>query len=411
MNIFKVLTIARQAIAKNKLRTFFTVLGIVIGITAVSVIVSAGRSVEGLIFSQMESFGSNLIQTEVRVPKGSGGMATQVQGVVITTMTLGDKEAIDNLPNIKRSYAAEMSQELLSWNGNIKSALVYSTTYEFIDIDSSEIESGRFYTEQEDNNKTRVVVLGQQVKEDLFGESEAIGQNIKIRKVNFKVIGVLKPRGSVMFFDMDNLIYTPIQTAQKLLLGIDHVSAITAQMNDANLDEQTVNDIRTTIRERHDITNPDKDDFETMSMSDAQNIMGNVLGGITLLLIALASISLIVGGVGIMNIMYASVAERTFEIGLRKSIGASQKNIMTQFLMEAIIITSLGGLGGVVLGLIITYFIYLLANYYNFDWSFSISLGGIILAMLFSTAVGLVFGLYPAKKAADLDPITALRKE
>lgn len=214
-----------------------------------------------------------------------------------------------------------------------------------------------------------------------------------------------------MFFDMDNLIYTPIQTAQKLLLGIDHVSAITAQMNDANLDEQTVNDIRTTIRERHDITNPDKDDFETMSMSDAQNIMGNVLGGITLLLIALASISLIVGGVGIMNIMYASVAERTFEIGLRKSIGASQKNIMTQFLMEAIIITSLGGLGGVVLGLIITYFIYLLANYYNFDWSFSISLGGIILAMLFSTAVGLVFGLYPAKKAADLDPITALRKE
>ncbi|MFA5126601.1 MAG: ABC transporter permease [Patescibacteria group bacterium] len=404
------LNIAIKALKTNKVRTILTVLGMLIGITAVSVIISTGDSVQNLVYKQVASFGSDYVQIETRVPKSGGGTFSQAQGVVISTMKLGDKEAIDKLPNIRTSYASSFAQEILSWNGNIKKSTIFATGPEFIDIDTAETAKGRFYTKEEDDSLARVIVLGSNVKDKLFGNSEAVGENVKINNMNFKVIGVMAPRGTIFFFNFDDIAYIPIQTTQKLLLGVDYISSITAQMRDPKQDKETVAAAQAILRDRHDISDPSKDDFEVTTAADAQDMLGTILGGVTLLLVALAGISLIVGGVGIMNIMYATVSERTFEIGLRKALGASKKDILQQFLAEAVVITLLGGAIGIVFSWLLTYLIFVTANYYNLDWAFKISVFGIFLSLGFSVAIGLIFGLYPAKRAADLDPIEALRK-
>ncbi len=402
---------AIRSLRVNKIRTALTILGVVIGISSVMVIISAGESMKKLIYSQLESFGSNLIQTEVRVPRSSGGVSSQATGVVISTMTLDDRQAVAKLDNIDKTYAHLMAQSLLAWEGNIKKTTIFGVSSEFIDIDNSELAEGRFYTKEEDDNMSRVVVLGSKVKEKLFGNSSGLGQSVKINKMNYKVIGVMEPRGTVFFFDYDSLAFIPIQTVQKMILGVNYIQSITAEAVDKNKSQDTKQAIISLLRERHEITDPDRDDFEVTTMDDMAGLLDTVIGAITLLLIALALVSLIVGGVGIMNIMYATVAERTFEIGLRKAVGSTKKIIMQQFLTEAIIITILGGVGGIILGVVLTYLIYIIANSYGFEWPFALSFSGIFISLVFSSAVGLIFGSYPAKKAADLDPITALRRE
>lgn len=395
----------------NKVRTLLTVLGVIIGISSVMIIVSAGDSMKKLVNGQLESFGSSLIQTETRVPEQSGGVSSQASGVVITTMTLDDREAVNRLPNIARSYGHVMAQDLLSWEGNIKKTIIFGVSPEYIEMGSAKVAEGRFYTKEEDDNMARVIVLGSKVKEQLFGNSSALGQNIKINKMNYKVVGVMESQGTVFFFDYDTLAYIPLQTTQKLLLGINYIQSISAEMIDVKKGDDTKEEIIALLRERHDISDPKRDDFEVSTMADAMDMLNTIIGGVTLLLIALAMVSLIVGGVGIMNIMYATVAERTFEIGLRKAVGSTKKNILRQFLTEAVIITILGGLGGVIVGVSATYLIYIIANAYGFAWPFSISYIGISVSLAFATLVGLIFGSYPAKKAAELDPITALRRE
>jgi len=395
----------------NKIRTLLTVLGVIIGISSVMIIVSAGDSMKKLVNGQLDSFGSSLIQTETRVPEQSGGVSSQANGVVITTMTLDDREAVNRLPNIARSYGHVMAQDLLAWEGNIKKTIIFGVSPEYVEMGSAKVAEGRFYTKEEDDNMARVIVLGSKVKEQLFGNSSALGQNIKINKMNFKVVGVMESQGTVLFFDYDTLAYIPLQTTQKLLLGINYIQSISAEMIDLEKGDDTKEEISALLRERHDIDDPKRDDFEVSTMADAMDMLNTIIGGVTLLLIALAMVSLIVGGVGIMNIMYATVAERTFEIGLRKAVGSTKKNILRQFLTEAVIITILGGLGGVIVGVSVTYLIYIIANAYGFAWPFSISYVGITISLVFATLVGLIFGSYPAKKAAELDPITALRRE
>lgn len=395
----------------NKIRTLLTVLGVIIGISSVMIIVSAGDSMKKLVNGQLDSFGSSLIQTETRVPEQSGGVSSQANGVVITTMTLDDRDAVNRLPNIARSYGHVMAQDLLAWEGNIKKTIIFGVSPEYVEMGSAKVAEGRFYTKEEDDNMARVIVLGSKVKEQLFGNSSALGQNIKINKMNFKVVGVMESQGTVLFFDYDTLAYIPLQTTQKLLLGINYIQSISAEMIDIEKGDDTKEEISALLRERHDIDDPKRDDFEVSTMADAMDMLNTIIGGVTLLLIALAMVSLIVGGVGIMNIMYATVAERTFEIGLRKAVGSTKKNILRQFLTEAVIITILGGLGGVIVGVSVTYLIYIIANAYGFAWPFSISYVGITISLVFATLVGLIFGSYPAKKAAELDPITALRRE
>ncbi|MBT4349240.1 FtsX-like permease family protein [bacterium] len=407
--------IAINALKVNKTRALLTILGIVIGIAAVLVVMSAGNSIEKFIFAEMDTFGTDVIQTEIKVPStkqaSAGNAAGMAQGIVISTLTLDDKRAMEKVPNIKRNYGGYLGQEIVHWQDEVKTAMIMASTHEYIDIDSVEIDRGRYFTEEEDDSLVRVVVLGSKIKESLFGSSEAIGQNIKIRKMNFRVIGVAKSMGSSLFFDRDSLIYIPIQTGQKLLWGIEHLSYITSEMEDIDKEDETVEELIALLRDRHDITNPDKDDFAIMSMDDAKEMMGTILGGVSLLLIALAAISLLVAGVGIMNIMYVSVAERTFEIGLRKAIGGKYKDIMQQFLTEAVVITFLGGVAGVILGVIVNYLIFIIAKQQGITWSLSLPMSALITSLSFAIVLGLVFGIFPAKKAAKLEPIAALRNE
>ncbi len=345
--------------------------------------------------------------TEHNSSENAVGIAT---GVSITTLKESDTEAIVALPNIEKAYSAVMGQAVVSYQGQDKVTYLYGVSADFIDIDASEVAEGRFFTEEEDEALASVAVLGSRIKEKFFGPDEAVGKYIKIGRRNYKVIGVMAKRGSAMFFDWDELVYLPLRTLQKRVMGIDHITFLVAAMKDPSLDQETKREIEALLRQRHNISNPDKDDFAVTTQEEMQGMLDVILGGVQLLLLVIASISLLVGGIGIMNIMYVSVAERTYEIGLRKAVGASQRDILWQFLWEAVVITLLGGIVGMILGVAAAIFLTDLAHRHGYNFSFTLPWWSFVVAVGFAAAVGLVFGIYPAKKAATLHPIDALRK-
>lgn len=407
-----------RIIRANKVRSALTVLGIVIGIASVIIIFSAGEGIENLIVGQVESFGTNIIESEIKVPKkGSGAQsdsessAAMAQGVQVTTMTLDDMEDIDKLPNITRSYAAILGQSQASYGSELRKIYLYGVSSEFINIDKSEIDYGRFFTEAEDKSLAAVIVLGSNVKDRLFGDQDPIGKMVKLQKTKFKVIGVLKSRGSMAFMNFDDFSYVPVRTLQKKIMGIRHVLYMIHEVRDMARADETADEIRAILRENHDIADPEKDDFRVSTMQEMMDILGTITGAITLLLLSIVGISLVVGGVGVMNIMYVVVSERTMEIGLRKAVGAKSSNIIMQFLFESIFITLMGGAVGIVIGIGAAYLIYWGAKNYGLDWNFNVPLEAYITALGFSVVFGVLFGLYPARKAARLNPIEALRKE
>jgi len=253
-------------------------------------------------------------------------------------------------------------------------------------------------------------VIGAGVKKSFFGEGDAVGKNIKIKNQSYRVIGVVKERGAAGFFNFDDAIYVPLKTLNKKLMGIDYVQFITFKVRDTSRIEETAVDIREAMRKEHDITNPDKEDFTVMSAAEGKEMIDKVFGTINYLLLALTSISLIVGGVGIMNVMYVAVTERTHEIGLRKAVGASNSGILRQFLFEAIIVTLLGGAVGIVFGVVATYLLNNFLIRLGFLLQFSVPARTIFTAVGFSAVTGIIFGIYPAWKASRLSPIEALRK-
>lgn len=440
MSFITIIKISLRAIRANKVRTGLTVLGIVIGIASVIIVYSAGEGINGLVMKQVESFGgTDLIETEVKAPTGKKGLEAEqqsavamAQGAQITTLSLEDFEAVSKLPNIKNGYAVIIGQEQVNYNDQSKKSLIFGSTASLVEIDKTEIDSGRFFTEAEDKSQSQVAVLGYKIKEELFGSSDPLGKYIKIRKNKFLIIGVAKERGAIMAFDYDNFVFVPVRTLQKRVLGIDHIIFMMHQLNDASLADETAEEARLLIRENHGIvsrglefspgevmtknlgegmTDTSKDDFRVVTMKESLGVMATVTGAITLMLLAIVAISLVVGGVGVMNIMYVIITERTAEIGLRKAVGAKYKDIMRQFLIEALIITFLGAVVGVFTGAVASYFISLGANYYGLDWKFSIPLRAYEVALAFAIFFGLGFGVYPARKAARLDPIEALRQE
>ena len=358
MNIISSLKVASTALRTNRLRSILTALGIIIGISSVIMVLSAGAAIRAFILKEIDAFGSNIIQAEIKTPatehQSTENAMSMALGVMVTTMKHQDTEDILKLPNVDQAYSGLLGQALATRGSQNKNATLFGVTASFIDIDASEVQFGRFFTAEEEKNQVAVVVLGAEIKKNLFGEDEAVNRSIKLGRQNYQVIGVMKERGGSFGFNWDENIYLPLRTLQKRIMGVDHITYLLATMKDSSRDQETKAEIEYILRENHDITDPKKDDFAVTTQAEMQDMIGVIMGGVQLLLIAVASISLLVGGVGIMNIMYVSVAERTYEIGLRKSIGATKKNILWQFLWEAVIITLLGGLIGIVTGIILS---------------------------------------------------------
>lgn len=400
---------------RNKVRTILSILGVVIGIASVIIVLSVGQGIKGFLIGQLTSFGTDYIQVEIKVPNTSHtstenaiGLAT---GIQITTLKDSDRQAILKLNNVKNAYSGSLTQQIVSYQGQNKQTFIFAVSPSYNEIDPTKVAAGRFFTADEDNALAKVAVLGPNLKQTLFGDEEAVGQQIKVGKNTFKVIGVMAKKGAQSFFDFDSMMYLPINTVQKLINGVDYVTFIFVQVINNSISNITAADVTSLMRERHHITDPNKDDFAVTTEAEAMNMLNTIVGAITLLLIAIAGISLVVGGIGIMNIMYVSVAERTFEIGLRKAVGAKSADILRQFLMEAIFVTFSGGIFGIIIGSLVSYLITVISTYLGFNWKFVMSPSYLLLACGVSILVGLISGLYPARAAANLDPIVALRQE
>ena len=390
-----------------------TIIAVAIGIASLIIMIAAGNGLKAMVLKELEIYGSDMINVEVRVPgKGSTGSATSfATGTTITTFKNKDVEEIRKSDNIEALYTYVTGQEILKYQGEAKSAIIFGYGAEAPLIEKLPIDVGRFYSTEEENSLSSVVVLGSKIKKDLFGDDEAVGKSVYIRSKPFRVVGVLKERGASFGFNMDEMVYIPTLTMQKKLLGTDYVIGIAAKAGDVDRIEETKENLIVLMRDLHGIDSPDEDDFEVTTMADAQNMVGTVLSAITMLLAVIAAVSLLVGGVGITNIMYVSVIERTFEVGLRRAVGAKRQDILWQFLLEAGILTFLGGIFGVIVGAGISFLIYYVAVSFGINWSYAVSPLSVILSLLFSALIGMFFGVYPAQKAAIMDPINDLMKE
>lgn len=410
------LRFAMKNLRNNRGRTILTLIGIVIGIMSVIVVSSSGQGVKNYILGQFESYGNDLIQVEIKIPAtsqtSSANATGQAQGVNITTLKVSDGRALLRIPNVVEFAAGTLGQDIVSYQGENKQMILYGVGANMPNIDKGiKLSQGVFFSEVEDDNLAQVAVIGSDIKEELFGGDDAIGKNVRIKGMNFKVIGVAEKRGAVTFFNYDELIYVPVQTLTKKILGVDYVRFIMTRVENVDIIDVTAADIKDTMRNLHNISDPNQDDFAVTTMQEAQKIISDVFGTINILLLALTSISLIVGGVGIMNVMYVAVVERTFEIGLRKAVGARSTDILYQFLLEAIIITLIGGVAGIILGYALAFGFSYLLFLFGFSLSFSVTLDSILIAVGFSMVTGVVFGFYPAWKASKLSPMEALRKE
>ena len=390
-------------------------LGIIIGVGAVIIIMAVGAGAQSWILSQVESFGTNLVGI---MPGNAGdeGPPAAMMGIVITTLKYEDMLELlknDNAPNVVSAVGYTKGVGTVSWGSENYDTNLSGTTHGYMDTEGGELTSGRFFTEEEERNLSRGAVLGYTVKKELFGDSEAVGKKVKIKKHSFEVIGVMAERGTVAMQDYDDQVFIPLRTMQKLIAGVNHLGVIRAKIDDEKNIGIAINDINATLRQQHDIedTSGNSDDFIVRSAAEALDVITTVTDALKYFLAAMAALSLLVGGIGIMNIMLVAVSERTREIGLRKAVGANNYNIMIQFLIESITVTFIGGAFGVAGGIMISYLIALAANYLGYDWAFIVSLMSIALAIGVSAFIGLVFGLFPARKASRLEPVEALRYE
>ncbi len=407
MKIAELISESLATLTLNKVRTGLAALGIVIGIGSVIALVSLGQATQKSIQNQIESLGSNLLT----IQPGSinqGGVRGAMGGR--TTLTLDDAKAIASSAQITtiKTVSPEVSnRSQITAGGNNTNTQIIGATPQYAQVHKVSISNGSFISQSDNDSISRVAVLGPQVVTDLFGEgSNPIGQSIRINRQSFVIVGITTTKGGTGFNNQDDIVYVPLSTAQKQLFGQSYLGSIALEANSADIMTAAQDEVGYFLLARHQISDPTKADFSIMSQQDIINTVANTTGTFTTLLSGIAAISLIVGGIGIMNIMLVTVTERTREIGLRKALGAKKKTITLQFLIESVILTFVGGIIGVIVGIIASFVISRLTSSL-----FVISPFSILLAFAVSAAIGIIFGWYPANRASNLQPIEALRYE
>lgn len=396
---------ALEGMISNKLRTLLTLLGIIIGVGAVIAMVSLGLGMKENIKNNISRLGSNVLNISSGGRTATGARLAAGEGA---KLTYEDAEAIvrqvDDIAAMSASVYS--SYQLVNGNQNWTSR-VEGTTPSNFSIQNYELDTGKLFTERDLASRNRVCVIGKTVADNLFPDGGAIGSVIRVKKAPFQVIGVLKSKGaSGMGMDQDDIVFIPLTTAQSRMMGITHVQRITIQAVNENVINDVQAEVEQVLRTRHKIKEGDNDDFTVNNMAAIMETMMSTANSITILLGCIAAISLLVGGIGIMNIMLVSVTERTREIGIRKALGATYDNILQQFLIESMVIGVIGGAIGVVVGCGASIIMSKIAG-----WNTAISVSAILVAVVFSVGIGLIFGVYPARKAAMMDPIDALRYE
>lgn len=394
--------VALKGLKANKLRSMLTMLGIIIGVAAVIVMISVGQGASKTIQSQIASMGSNLLM----VFPGAGQGAVRGAGGNVNTLNVDDAEALSQLKNVTYVAPELSTNATLGYGSQTWTAQVDGTTPEIQAIKDWPARSGSFFADDDVRDANPVAVLGSTVVDNLYPPgADPVGSIIRVNKLSFTVVGVLEQKGASMGGqDQDNTVFVPISTAQRRLTGARNVRLINVQTDSPESMESVQVGIEELLRERHRITGSDQDDFNVRNLASVLATVESTSAVMTLLLASVAAVSLLVGGIGIMNIMLVSVTERTKEIGLRMAVGATEGNIRNQFLVEALTLCMIGGITGILLGMSGARLISVLAG-----WQTSITLTSILVSFCFSAAIGIFFGYYPAKRAAGMDPIEALR--
>lgn len=414
MNTLAIFRTAERALRANFARSLLTILGIVIGIVAIVLVVSLGQGARELVLGQIQSIGGNILVIRPgRQPEGPTDFADTILADSIRDRDIEALLRSDNVPGLATIAPALLVSGTMSYQDEVYRPMTFGWTAQaMIDFFNIFPAQGDYFTEDDIQQRSKVVVLGYRVKQELFGESDAIGEFVKIRGQSLRVVGVLPPVGQISLFNADEVALLPYSTAQKDLLGISHYHEVMVRARDGVDPAEVAEDIRLTLRDLHGITDPKKDDFFVLTQEDIVERVSTVTQALTVFLVAIASIALVVGGVGIMNIMLVSVTERTREIGLRKAMGATNEDIQRQFLMEAVLLTGAGGVIGTTLALLLALAItFVVRTQFGLDWPLTIPVSGVVLGVGVATGIGLAFGLYPARRAAKLDPIEALRYE
>lgn len=405
MNFANLIKIALKALNNNKLRCFLTMLGIIIGVASVITMLAIGQGSKNSIKEQISEMGSNMIM----IHPGNmqrGGVRQSADDM--QTLEVADYEALQSVPGVAAiSPSVNSGGQLVNGNNNYPST-IYGITPDYLDIRKLKVKDGSMFTEHDIKSAAKVCILGKTVVDNLFPNGEdPVGRVVRFGKIPMTVIGVLESKGTnSMGMDQDDVVLAPYTTVMKRILAIDYIQGLFASAVDEAHTEETIDDITEVLRARHKIKDGEDNDFEIRSQQELSEMMNSTSDMMTVLLACIAGISLLVGGIGIMNIMFVSVTERTREIGLRMSIGARGIDILSQFLIEAVIISVTGGIIGILIGLLASWLVTVIAH-----WPVYIQMYSVLLSFAVCTVTGIFFGWYPAKKASNLDPIEAIRYE
>jgi len=405
---------ATASFRHGKMRSALTMLGIVIGIASVIILMSIGQSAQDYILNQVESVGSNLVFI---IPGGTTNgkfsSPASAQGIVITTLNNQDVTALAREPSITAVVPIVRGQANAIYGDNSITVTYEGSDANVFPVENFGVANGYPFTQSDVDSENHVAVIGSDLATTLFGANNPVGQTIRLQNVDFRIVGVLEPKGTGPGgVNEDDLALIPLTVAQSQMLGITYLNMVMVQANPAYDITFVKNRITSILAQDHGITDPNKYDFTIETEADILSLLGSITSVMTLFLAAIASISLVVGGIGIMNIMLVSVIERTREIGLRKAVGATEGDILQQFLIEAVMLTFVGGVIGIALGGAFVGLVYLAITHFSaIAWTFAFPLSAVVIAVCVSTATGIAFGIYPARQAARKSPIEALRYE